>query len=66
MRAKSGERADQRALEQLCALHKVELQDKVEWNQVKLEFQNKLQVGAQVSRKVETGRNPVSKVKVFM
>ena len=44
----------------------VELQDKVEWNRAKLEFQNKLQVGVQVSRKVETGRGPVSKFKVFM
>ena len=52
MRAKPGERADQRALEQPCAGHKVDLQDEVEWNCVKLEFQNTLQVGVKVSSKV--------------
>ena len=41
MRAKSGERVDQTALEPPCAGHKVELQDRVEWNQVKLELQKK-------------------------
>ena len=45
MRAKPGERADQRALEQPSAGHKVDLKDKVEWNCVKLELQNTLQVG---------------------
>ena len=44
MRAQSGEHTDHRALEQPCAGHKVELPDKVEWNQVKLEYHNKLQV----------------------
>ena len=37
MRAKPGERADQRALEQPCAGHKVDLQVEVGWNCVKLE-----------------------------
>ena len=65
LNATSGGAADRRALPQSCAGHKVELRDKVEWSQVKLEFRNKLNQFKFKMPRNSKGTTPSSEVPGF-